>query len=135
MVAPLIASGLHCGVIKALLTQVSGGSPAHRERAPLRLADLRLERGQGGVAPLIASGLHCGTHSRASWGPGGIVAPLIASGLHCGHDWSQNDAWYAAGRPAHRERAPLRHLRRYRNVLPFVGVAPLIASGLHCGLP
>src|SRR6266511_3918352 len=108
------------------------------------------------VAPLIASGLHCG-HSSTANVNASAVAPLIASGLHCGvHPAGQLKVgdlgrpahreraplrrWLRAdeeqvrpGRPAHRERAPLRHeLRRWRTWCAVM-VAPLIASGLHCG--
>src|SRR6266498_1786803 len=60
-VAPLIASGLHCGIRSGRGVQrPEAGRPAHRERAPLRRADLSQVRRWRTVAPLIASGLHCG---------------------------------------------------------------------------
>ncbi len=158
-VAPLIASGLHCGL--------HSGRPHGTIKA---------------VAPLIASGLHCGTvdyqanvngalvsprSSRAgsiaatsraiNVNQYGLVAPLIASGLHCGsfvdlpagglstsprssragsiaarQSGTRARDRLHAGRPAHRERAPLRPLLLL-GALRDPGVAPLIASGLHCG--
>src|SRR6266511_1163862 len=109
-VAPLIASGLHCG------SQTMAG----------QIVDWR-------VAPLIASGLHCGHAGQLAGGEPVPVAPLIASGLHCGPQGWSLPASGPLGRPAHRERAPLRRVDLGDLCGVFLVVAPLIASGLHCG--
>src|SRR6266508_1228641 len=107
-VAALVESGLHCG-------------PATGRR----VGEHR------GVAPLVESGLHCGTTSAHGLTVTTSVAPLVESGLHCGFN-IQLPSWAARvsprssragsiaatrwcrpdgalrGRPARRERAPLR---------------------------
>src|SRR6266498_153908 len=89
LVAPLIASGLHCGTDVPPVARYPTRRPAHRERAPLRrVAGVRLDEVVA-VAPLIASGLHCGSTGRSAPARGARVAPLIASGLHCG-TWTQS---------------------------------------------
>src|SRR6266540_3910497 len=85
------------------------------------------------VAPLVESGLHCGLSRQSGQTSSPTVAPLVESGLHCGPRWDGSHLHRRRGRPARRERAPLRQecgqLQQQR-----VEVAPLVESGLHCGV-
>src|SRR6266542_1223985 len=133
-VAPLVESGLHCGLTIALAVALLAGRPARRERAPLRprpgglLGVPPLESPRSSRAGSIAAHRWT-TSSPASPGSprssraGSIAAPCTGLGI-----------WRSSGRPARRERAPLRHLLRRVGGLRRGHVAPLVESGLHCGL-
>src|SRR6266545_3319514 len=110
-VAPLVESGLHCG-------------PASPTRVLIPLAASPRSSRAGSIAAGQPPRL-----PRRGW----RVAPLVESGLHCGDAVLAVGLVVGAGRPARRERAPLRRLAE-RPTADAVTVAPLVESGLHCGI-
>src|SRR6266508_2661511 len=84
------------------------------------------------VAPLVESGLHCGDwypcpSSRLAKSPRSSRAGSIAAVPILYTKTRRN------GRPARRERAPLRPGLADPGTHPVGRVAPLVESGLHCG--
>src|SRR6266508_3144062 len=110
-VAPLVESGLHCGGT-ALHSFTRRLDVAPLVESGLHCGGFRHARASGAsrVAPLVESGLHCGPRAGERSGEASWVAPLVESGLHCGDAVLAVGLVVGAGRPARRERAPLRRL-------------------------